>query len=109
MRTRKRVSVVCADVVGERMAGPSIHAVQLSRALAARFDVSLLTRSDGTFGVGERFRLYSGTPAAAADVGDASDVIIVQGDVLRRWPILRRSKAALIADNTVTCATAAKL
>ncbi|HTO98255.1 MAG TPA: hypothetical protein VMK66_14500 [Myxococcales bacterium] len=64
----------CEDVVGAKMAGPGIRAVELARRLAARHDVTLVAEGAGEL-AGEPFR-------SARDLGEAlrnADVFIAQG------------------------------
>lgn len=99
----RRVALVCADTVGERMAGPAIRAVELGRALAEAddLDVVVAARCTGESPPMGRARLVAlGGPRdpQVRELAGASDVLIVQGDVLVRWPQLRRARGALIAD-----------
>lgn len=69
-----RIAYHCEDVVGARMAGPGIRAVELSRRLAARHDVTLV--AEGAEGLtGEPFR-------GSRDLGAAlkgADAFVAQG------------------------------
>jgi glycosyltransferase involved in cell wall biosynthesis len=69
-----RIAYHCEDVVGARMAGPGIRAVELSRRLAARHEVTL---------VAEGARELDGEPfQTSSDLGAVlrhSDVFIAQG------------------------------
>jgi glycosyltransferase involved in cell wall biosynthesis len=67
-----RIVYHCEDIVGARMAGPGIRAVELSRRLAARHDVTLVAPGAETL-TGEPFR--SGGFSALR----AADALITQG------------------------------
>lgn len=100
-----RIAVLTGEVIGERLAGPAIRAIAISRALAndPGFDheVILLAASvdagveaqvsDGGF----RLDVLSDETAKAAS---QSEIIIVQGDLLDRYPALAASDACVIAD-----------
>jgi len=69
-----RIAYHCEDVVGARMAGPGIRAVELSRRLAARHDVTLVAEGAEDF-TGEPFR-------GSRDLGAAlkgADAFVAQG------------------------------
>jgi glycosyltransferase involved in cell wall biosynthesis len=80
------------------MAGPAIRAVELCRALSTRFRTTLVSRSRGDFQTCAGVDFFEATDETVRNAADGSDVIVVQGDVLLRWPELRRAKAALVAD-----------
>ena len=100
-----RIAVLTGEVIGERLAGPAIRAIAISRALAndPGFDheVILLAASvdagveaqvsDGGF----RLDVLSDETAKAAS---QSEIMIVQGDLLDRYPVLAASDACVIAD-----------
>jgi glycosyltransferase involved in cell wall biosynthesis len=94
----RSVTVVCADVVGRKMAGPAIRALELCRALSPRFRTTLVSRSSGDFTICPGVEFVEASDETIREVAARSDVIVVQGDVLVRWPDLRRARAALVAD-----------
>lgn len=69
-----RIAYHCEDVVGRRMAGPGIRAVELSRRLAARHRVTLVAEGADELG-GEPFRTSRDLGTALRD----SDAFIGQG------------------------------
>ncbi len=69
-----RIAYHCEDVVGARMAGPGIRAVELSRRLAARHEVTLVAEGVEELS-GEPFRGSRDLGAALKD----ADVFIAQG------------------------------
>jgi len=95
--TRRRVLVVTLDTLAERMAGPAIRAWEISRALSGEHDVRLLT-------FGRCDRAGEGFDARHIEVGDfraeveASDVVVVQGFVVRTFPWLHECSQVLVVD-----------
>ncbi|HEY7107107.1 MAG TPA: glycosyltransferase [Acidimicrobiia bacterium] len=78
------------------MAGPAIRAFQMARALGVHHDVELLTTNDArpVDGVASRH-------VAAGElvrVAERAEVVVVQGDALRRAPGLRDVDAAVVVD-----------
>src|SRR5437870_12389901 len=69
-----RIAYHCEDVVGARMAGPGIRAVELSRRLAARHQVTLVAEGTGEL-ADEPFR----TSRDLGAVLRGSDAFIAQG------------------------------
>jgi glycosyltransferase involved in cell wall biosynthesis len=69
-----RIAYHCEDVVGARMAGPGIRAVELARRLAARHQVTLVAEGAGEL-QGEPFRASRDLGAVLRD----SDAFIAQG------------------------------
>ena len=68
------IAYYCEDVVGRRMAGPGIRAVELSRRLAGRHQVTLVADGAGEL-VNEPFRTARDLGAVLRD----SDAFIAQG------------------------------
>lgn len=91
-----RVTILTGEVVGPRLAGPAIRALAMADALAADHDVTVLAASvDGPApGPYALAALSDATCARAA----ASDVLVVQGDLLDRYPVLAASSACVVAD-----------
>ncbi len=82
----------CEDVVGARMAGPGIRAVELSRRLAARHEVTLVAEGAEELS-GEPFR----TSRDLAGVLRESDAFIAQGFGFP-MPHLLRFRGRLVLD-----------
>lgn len=91
-----RVLVVSHDVLGERMAGPAIRAVELSRVLAEEHDVTLAAPNDCAVNLGLRTVRFThpGLPALAA----VADVVIVGGLTLALCPALAQVGVPLVVD-----------
>ncbi len=91
-----RVLVVSHDVLGERMAGPAIRAVELSRVLAEEHDVTLAGPNDCSVDLGLRTVKYMhpDLPGLAA----AADVAIVGGLTVALCPALAQAGVPLVVD-----------
>jgi hypothetical protein len=100
-----RIAVLTGEVIGERLAGPAIRAIAIANALANdpgfEHEVTLLAASVDA-GVKEqvskggfRIDVISEENAKAAS---ENKIIIVQGDLLDRYPVLKASDACVIAD-----------
>lgn len=100
-----RIAVLTGEVIGERLAGPAIRAIAIANALAndpgfehavtllaASVDVGVKEQvSNGGF----RIDVLSEENAKAAA---RCEIIIVQGDLIDRYPVLTASDACVIAD-----------
>lgn len=100
-----RVAVLTGEVLGERLAGPAIRAIAIATALCddpgAEHEVTLLALSVAD-GAGERlskgkFRVDVLSAATAKDASKSS-IVIIQGDLLDRYPVLATSNACVVAD-----------
>lgn len=94
------VLVVTGERVGEKMRGPAIRALEMSRALAGAVCATLAVPEApdvdlDTLGV--RVDIYR-DGRELAQLAAAADVVIVQGYTLRRHPELRSVEALLVAD-----------
>jgi glycosyltransferase involved in cell wall biosynthesis len=95
--TRRRIAIVTPDVVADRMAGPAIRAWNIARVIGRDHDVELFStrRCDRA---STSFRCGLLTRGDAHDVADSVDAIVVQGDVLRTHPALRRARVPIVVD-----------
>ena len=91
-----RVTILTGEVVGARLAGPAIRALAMADALAPDHEVTVLAASVGGSATG-RYALGALSDPACTDAA-RSDVIVVQGDLLDRYPVLARSSACVVAD-----------
>lgn len=94
----RRVLVVSADEVGEKMRGPAIRAWEIARALAgsAPVIVAVPAPTDKTAeGVGT---VVYDSETTLHSLARHCDVIIVQGYMLRRNPILAETNGVLVVD-----------
>jgi glycosyltransferase involved in cell wall biosynthesis len=98
------ILIISDDVVGEKMAGPGIRAWELARSLSRKFKVVLVV-PDYSPGA-EFFRkapfqvaFYSvGAPSSVKDLAEQSRLILFQGYVLSKFPVLKTIGRPLIAD-----------
>jgi glycosyltransferase involved in cell wall biosynthesis len=90
--------VVTPDTLTARMAGPAIRSWHMAADLAVEHDVTLLsTQACAT--EAEGFSALAATsPAHVAHLAAAAEVLIVQGDVLDRYPVLAQSDRPLVVD-----------
>ena len=92
-----RVLVVTPDVLGEKMAGPAIRALEIAKALSGTTDVFLAST------VGSTLEGY-GFPVEFADeerlkaLVATHDVLVFQGHVLSSFPWIVESDIIIVAD-----------
>lgn len=97
MMGKKKVLIVCNDVVGQKMAGPAIRCMEMAKVLSSSFTVTVCAPRVEE-GVDFTFNVYSFSDSRfELDASDA-DVIVVQGSALRAHPFLKQCKASLVAD-----------
>jgi glycosyltransferase involved in cell wall biosynthesis len=99
-----RIVVLTGDVLGTRMAGPAIRALNIADQLASSHDVSLVTTAAGpadlsadSLGDG-RFRILAATSRSLHEVVAAADVVILQGYVSHQAPWLLRGDQVVVVD-----------
>lgn len=95
---RRRVLLVTAETVSERMAGPAIRAWQLAEQAAVRHDVRLATVGvcDRTQGPG--FTVHGVGTKGLAGLARWAEVVVIQGDLLTRYPALADPRLVVVAD-----------
>jgi len=98
-----RIVVLTGDVLGERMAGPAVRALNIADQLAAAHEVTLVTTAGavdpaiGSLGNG-RFRAVAAAARGLhAEVGSA-DVVVLQGYVSHQAPWLLRGDQVVVVD-----------
>jgi len=99
-----RIVVLTGDVLGERMAGPAVRALNIADQLAAAHEVTLVTTAGaavdpavGNLGNG-RFRAVAATGQGLhAEVAPA-DVVVLQGYVSHQAPWLLRGDQVVVVD-----------
>jgi hypothetical protein len=89
MTGRRTALFLTEEPLGERLAGPAIRALELARAVARSGAVDVvrlvsLTSCDRTDPDVE----LSGAGPGLVDVAAASSVVVLQGDVLNRVPVV---------------------
>jgi glycosyltransferase involved in cell wall biosynthesis len=94
---RRRIAVITADVLADRMAGPAIRAFHIARELAPRHEVTLIsTAACSISDAGFRCLRASGRRLRTA-VRDA-EIVIFQGYVSYQAPWLMRSDKIIVVD-----------
>jgi glycosyltransferase involved in cell wall biosynthesis len=99
-----RIVVLTGDVLGARMAGPAIRALNIADQLASAHDVSLVTTAAvpvdlSADGLGDgRFRTVAATTRGLREVVGAADVVILQGYVSHEAPWLLRGDRVVVVD-----------
>ena len=101
------VLVISDDVVGEKMAGPGIRAWELAKCLSKHFKVILAIpdysykseKSNFFENISFEVVYYSLTnPNFIKSLGEKSKIILIQGYVLSKFPIIKKLQAYLIID-----------
>lgn len=85
-----KVLIVTHDVVGERMAGPAIRCCELARQLAKVSDVTVasLMPLDGELDVPFKLVSFEDDADRLRELAQAADVLVLQGLMHRRYPLL---------------------
>jgi glycosyltransferase involved in cell wall biosynthesis len=91
-----RVAILTGEVVGPRLAGPAIRALAMAAALAEEHEVTVLAAAVEGASPGP-FRLEALADASCARVA-SGDVLVVQGDLLDRFPVLTAPGPCVVAD-----------
>jgi len=101
------IFVISDDVVGNKMAGPGIRAWELSRVLSSEFKVVLAIpdyspskRADPFFDSlpFEVIRYAIDDSRVIQSIGEKSRMILIQGYVLSKFPVIKELKPVLIVD-----------
>ena len=101
------VFVISDDVVGEKMAGPGIRAWELSKCLAKHFKVALAIpdysykKPQSVLFENIPFEVvyYSvANPSLIEEIGKKSKIVLIQGYILSKFPLLKKLSAHLICD-----------
>lgn len=99
MTTGPVVLFVCPDRVGPSMAGPGIRAFEMARSLAPRFHPYIAGPPGSFVPEGSGIRLLSWEERGALlTLARTARAVVVQGDVLLRFPELGRLETPLAVD-----------
>ena len=93
----KSILIICADVIGPKMAGTGIRALEMAKAASKRY-VTTLAAKEVRAKESRDFTCIESRYASVREAAERADIIIIQGDTLRSFPFLRKSRAILIAD-----------
>jgi glycosyltransferase involved in cell wall biosynthesis len=94
----RRILIATADVLGASLAGPAIRAWQMAAELSNDHDVTLLSVTAPCSRPGDGFRAVGLGDVDIAALDRWSEILVVQGFVLRLAPELGRTDALLVAD-----------
>jgi GT2 family glycosyltransferase/glycosyltransferase involved in cell wall biosynthesis len=95
--TRPKVVVVASDVVGSRMAGPGIRAVEMCRVLSREADVTLASTTSTDL-LGADFEVVYAPPRKLGDLASEADVIVCPGLTLATYSFLGSFRAPVVVD-----------
>ena len=92
-----RIAVATPDTLTARMAGPAIRAWQIARALSAEHEVQLVTTTIADL-PDSPFPVRAVDDAGLAEVEQWCDVLVFQGWLVHKRPLLLESEKVLVAD-----------
>ena len=90
--------VATPDVLGAKMAGPAIRAHHIAEHLAQWHDVELVSTTTCTLGDHARFPIRKVEAREINELLKRTDVWIVQGNVMLRYPQIAESDAVVVVD-----------
>jgi glycosyltransferase involved in cell wall biosynthesis len=98
--TRTRVLIVTHETIGPAMAGPGIRAIELARQISGACDVTLASSLALTETVGSTFPIvsFADDHGLLFRLAAASDILVLQGLMLRRFPKLGRLGKRIVMD-----------
>lgn len=100
IRKKPHLLIVSHDVVAEKMAGQGMRYLEMARALKDSLDVTLAVPSATTMQM-ESVRLvqYDETrPQSVRILVDNSDVALVSGHMVQKFPFLKSSRSRIVVD-----------
>lgn len=95
--SRTKVLIITHDVVDENMAGPAIRCWEFARILGREADVSLATPHPSSLSP-QAFEVVQYDKAKLEALASQSDVVVLSGATLWRFPFLRDISAPLVID-----------
>ena len=95
---RRRVVVLTADAVSQRMAGPAIRAWNIAKVLSAEHDVRLVSTNvgDSVANADAPFPVAVARPRELPGHVDWADIVILQGWALESVPSLKDDRTTLL-------------
>lgn len=104
---RYDIGIISDDVVGEKMAGPGIRAWEIAKCLSEKFKI-ILTIPDYSYQSDKNsffeslpfdvIRYSVGNPSLIQNIGERCRILLIQGYILSKFPVLKKVKAHLIVD-----------
>ncbi len=97
---RPHLLIVSHDVVDVKMAGPGMRYLEMARALSADLDVTLAIPSETTVEVQDvrLVRYREDRPGTLQVLVENSDVALVSGYMVKKFPFLKYTWTRLVAD-----------
>jgi glycosyltransferase involved in cell wall biosynthesis len=101
---KRHVLSITLEPISQRMAGPAIRCVELSKQLAKQFKVTVFSPrpSDITaehLSDSPDFNLVTGTSKSSVyELARQSDILFLQGNVLKAYPLLARLDKYVVVD-----------
>ncbi|MDQ4102469.1 MAG: glycosyltransferase family 2 protein, partial [Actinomycetota bacterium] len=100
---RRRILVITADAVSQRMAGPAIRAWNMAEVLSGEHEVRLISLNPHCSGpsFSDRLADFDVRHVAAVSIGpelEWAQLVVLQGHVLEQIPSLKTSNHIVIAD-----------
>lgn len=94
------ILLLCPDVITERMAGPAIRYWEFAKALAGSQTVTLAIPNEvpATVQAPSSVRLIQHTAENIAELVQQHDLIVFQGYIFDKYPILKHTPKILVAD-----------
>lgn len=95
---RRRILIITADAVSQRMAGPAIRAWNMAEVLSGEHDVRLISLNQHSVPAPAEFDVRQVAPRSMGPELDWAQLVILQGHVLEHIPTLKTSNHLVIAD-----------
>ncbi len=95
---RRRILIITADAVSQRMAGPAIRAWNMAEVLSGEHDVRLISLNQHCSLPPADFDVRQVPPKAIKPELDWAQLVILQGHVLEQVPALKTSNHIVIVD-----------
>ncbi|MBW0009483.1 MAG: glycosyltransferase, partial [Pseudonocardiales bacterium] len=95
---RRRVLIITADAVSQRMAGPAIRAWNMAEVLSGEHDVRLVSLNQLCSPTPAEFEVRHATSRSIGPELDWAQLVVLQGHVLEQIPSLKTSQHIVIVD-----------
>ncbi|MGH3537438.1 MAG: glycosyltransferase [Pseudonocardiaceae bacterium] len=95
---RRRILIITADAVSQRMAGPAIRAWNMAEVLSGEHDVRLISLNQHSLPAPAEFDVRQVAPRSMGPELDWAQLVVLQGHVLEHVPSLKTSNHIVIAD-----------
>ncbi|MGB6163259.1 MAG: glycosyltransferase [Pseudonocardiaceae bacterium] len=95
---RRRILIITADAVSQRMAGPAIRAWNIAEVLSGEHDVRLISLNQHCSPSPADFDVRQVPPRSMGPELDWAQLVVLQGHVLEHIPSLKTSNHIVIVD-----------